>query len=484
MKKIILLTSVLVLLLLFSACGEVESTVSDGHDHGDYTTGRGDDSPTIGYFCGFQGGTKTNISASDTDRSEDLIDVPFGDVFYGEVFEWMIPEQGNEWRTCKGVSPDGLWKYLFYVPHKRMYLPAQYVPSSDCYAFSSSMFSPGGSYGASVREYGMRFFPSEALDVVKSFLVPADGTVTVECEISRVHEWVQGGGGAPTAFSVYLGTQQVYPADGTSFLPVTSVEQQKISFPLEVKEGQTLYFRVGGINGVVKDSAVYMYNRVTYVSVDGVGEDIPDGKCAHKNLSEPTFSPAPTCLNSGYSCISCLDCSYVRRYRVAALGHDFSEALAYVVEKGSLHKMEKIMIPCSRCDEEKAGTGYYRAQDEKTGIALLLNTSVGLNTELSVAAVPSSHEVYLRLASAYCKDSAPLAAYDVRFVLGEISTKLNGTMKVSVPRGSFPDSLNVCYESLTGEVATVAAEVSSDTVTFSMPRCGGVFLLYQEGGSQ
>ena len=198
------------------------------------------------------------------------------DVTVGMSFEWNDqsgdPASQEACRTGKGKSPDGLWQYMFYSLEKKVY--GTMVFTTDFYAWS---ITPGDTKlgFARARNYGANFHPGETADIVKVFTVPSGGTVTVDSTVARQYDWVADSGNTPSSFAVYLDDQLVYPTSGASYETLVSATPQNITFDLDVKANQRIYFHIGCVDGHQAGDGVDMSNTITYKSVnDEVGEDL------------------------------------------------------------------------------------------------------------------------------------------------------------------------------------------------------------------
>ncbi len=194
-------------------------------------------------------------------------------VTVGQKFEWndqsADADTQKTWRTGKGKSPDGLWKYQIYVLAKDMYLDAT-LASGPMYAWNATPGDKGLGY-ARARQFGKNFHPGEAGDIVKVFTFPSGGTVTVDTNIFRDNEWVTGTG-TPTSIAFYLEDKLVYPT-ASEYESITSATPRDISFDLEVAKNQRLYIRIGCVEGDQGGDAVNMSNSVTYKAVnDSIAE--------------------------------------------------------------------------------------------------------------------------------------------------------------------------------------------------------------------
>ncbi len=228
------------------------------------------------------------------------------DVMVGQTFEWndhsADPQTKSKWFTSNGVSPDGLWTYKVYVLAKDLYIPVVlhsegYMIESEGFAWNAKPGDTGIGY-ARVMAYGTRFHPGEAADIVKVFTCPSGGTITLDTTIARVHDWVGGDGGTtPTSFAVYLEDQLVYPQNN-EYETLTSTQEKKISFDVNVKENQRLFIHIGAVDAQQSGDAVNMVNTVTYKSVnDDVAEiDTTTTSTSTKDIpsaSIPDFTDGP-----------------------------------------------------------------------------------------------------------------------------------------------------------------------------------------------
>jgi len=209
-----------------------------------------------------------------TSAAEDI------EVTVGQKFEWNY--QGADsasqkaWRLSGGVSPDKLWKYMFYSLDKNVYGPV--VLSSDGYAWAKSPGNTGIGY-ARARDFGQNFHPGEKADIVKVFTCPSGGTVTLDTSIARVTAWVAGKNTA-SSLSIFLEDQLIYP-EGGGYLSVVSDVAQDVSVDIDVKKGERIFIHIGCIDGDQTGDAVIMSNTVTYKSVNDVVND---------NISDKTLS--------------------------------------------------------------------------------------------------------------------------------------------------------------------------------------------------
>lgn len=221
------------------------------------------------------------------------------DVSVGTRFEWNDQSEGDlkAWRTSKGKSPDGLWKYQYYAFNKDVYMDLSTFTSSF-FAWSATPGDTGVGY-ARVRENGANFHPAELADVVKTFTCPSGGTVTIDTTIRRAFDWTTGSG-TPTSFAIYVEDQLVYPTDGSEFLTLSSSVDQSITVDVEVLKNQRIYFRVGCMEDQGGD-AVYMSNFVTYKSVTDEETEVSDKTIS---ISVPTNTNTTTLTLTGDSIIN------------------------------------------------------------------------------------------------------------------------------------------------------------------------------------
>ena len=193
------------------------------------------------------------------------------DVVVGQVFEWNIQNATVDaqrlWGKGNGKSPDGLWSYKFFALGKKIYGDMVYNLQFSCYTWSTSATETDGMGWARVRSFGGNFHPDTKADVVKSFVFPSGGTVTVQNLVRRTGEYIVGKN-TPTSFAVYLDDVLVYPKSGAEYEALTSNEEVDISFDLEVKKGQRLYIHLGAIDGDRGSDGVDMSNFITYKSVN------------------------------------------------------------------------------------------------------------------------------------------------------------------------------------------------------------------------
>lgn len=190
------------------------------------------------------------------------------EVTVGQQFEWNDQSADSKtklaWIQSKGVSPDGLWKYLIYAPAKKQYLPVV-LATGGMFALTPEPNGTGLGY-ARARDHGKNFHPAEAGDIVKSFTFPSGGTVTVESVVARVNEWVNGTA-TPSSFAVYLEDKLVFPASG-EYETLTSTADRTFTFDVEVSKGQRLYIHIGCVDGDQSGDAVNMSNTITYKAVN------------------------------------------------------------------------------------------------------------------------------------------------------------------------------------------------------------------------
>lgn len=193
------------------------------------------------------------------------------DVVVGQVFEWNAQDATVDaqrvWGKGNAKSPDGLWSYKFFALGKKIYGDMVYNLKFSCYTWSTSATESDGMGWARVRSFGGNFHPDTNADVVKSFIFPSGGTVTVQNLVRRTGEYVVGKN-TPTSFAVYLDDVLVYPKSGAEYESLTSNEVVDISFDLEVKKGQRLYIHLGAIDKDRASDGVDMSNFITYKSVN------------------------------------------------------------------------------------------------------------------------------------------------------------------------------------------------------------------------
>ncbi len=220
------------------------------------------------------------------------------DVIVGQKYEWNEQSETKElqsaWRKSKGISPDGLWKYQFYVLSKGIYYDMMHAGAIDSFGVAYSPGTTGVGY-ARVGQFGKNFHPAETADVAKVFTFPSGGTVTVDTTVVRVTEWLSGTG-TPTSIAFYLDDKLVYPASG-EYLPLTSTTVQNISFDLEVAQNQRLYIRIGSVNGDPADDSVDMTNSITYKAVNE--SSVEEASDATLDYSRPTNTISVTLGGGG-----------------------------------------------------------------------------------------------------------------------------------------------------------------------------------------
>ena len=222
-------------------------------------------------------GTMFAISSFAEEATEEI------DVTAGMKFEWNdSSENAKQWIQSKGVSPEGLWKYQMYALEKGIYQDLAAVYSSG-FAISTNPGDDGVGY-ARVRKNGINFHPGKTADVVKAFTCPSGGTIEVTSVLTREKDVSQTGTG--TSFCVYLGSQLVYPADGSPYMILNSKDPQTFTFTVDVAKGQVLRFHIGGIDGNIAGDSTNMSNVVTYKAVnDSVGEDEVSGTITFDRVS-------------------------------------------------------------------------------------------------------------------------------------------------------------------------------------------------------
>ncbi len=211
------------------------------------------------------------------------------EVTVGQSFAWNDQSENAEtqkaWRTSKGVSPDGLWKYQVYVLAKEMYLDV--VLSSDGFAWNATPGSTGLGY-ARARQYGKNFHPGEAADIVKVFTFPSGGTVTVDTVVSRANEWVTGTN-TPTSIAIYLEDKLVYPTSG-EYESLTSTTDRNITFDVDVAKNQRLYIHIGAVEANQSSDAINMANTITYKTVNDSSVEIEEPTTTTDEKKPPVVS--------------------------------------------------------------------------------------------------------------------------------------------------------------------------------------------------
>ncbi len=668
--------AVLFLFVLASlcACGTEETSAPTSGDCGFVdTTG------TIGGTCGLGTPPQGCIIPIDPNglNGKDPIDVGDVEVVVGQTFEWndqsATEETQEAWRTGGGKSPDGLWKYQIYVPQKSFYLDV--VFSEHGYAWHATPGSTGLGY-ARARDYGFNFHPAEMADIVKTFYVPADGTISVDTTIARVNEWVQGNG-TPTSFAIYLDDKLVYPSDGSRYQEITSTTPLDISVELEVQKNQALHIHIGCVNDDQSSDAVNMINSVFYLSLasesggdsnsvsseklpygavslsdvgdfsvsvgqeyqwevledlnenNGVSPDglwqvmryvfpygrylrsfstaesglegnvykgsyfspaitsdlakvfscpsggtvrlevtlsegytssseggngysfsvYSDGKliypadgsvyyhyhqqsdfhreitldvkknqriylqvgslgnnrdaavkvqarvvyeavndevalyenrliCSHEEMTPYSLTYEPSCTESGCETSKCKKCPYTLARSGPAAAHSYSLEHSLVIKEGSLSVRSWVKSPCTRCFSVREQEGYAVGKDGATGISVSLKTPFAYGTEMKVTPLTASSEDYGRLVSRLAENEVPLFAYEILFYMGKTELSLSGDMIVTIPRKRLPSEVKVLVLTANGEVSDGVVSVTEDSVSFTMPRCGGSFVLY------
>lgn len=203
------------------------------------------------------------------------------EVTVGQVFEWN--DQSTDattqlaWRTGKGTSPDGLWKYQFYSLNKKVYQDLVWADGGQ-YAWTNKPGSDDSGIGyARVRQYGKNFHPANAADVVKVFTAPSGGTIFVSTTLNRDNDVQAGGTSNGSSFAIYVEDRLVYPEEGNGeFLTLVSSTPQTVEVTFDVKAGERVRFHIGAIGNQGGDST-NMSNTITYKSVnDEVAGDLTD----------------------------------------------------------------------------------------------------------------------------------------------------------------------------------------------------------------
>ncbi|MBQ4323157.1 MAG: hypothetical protein IJC19_04380, partial [Clostridia bacterium] len=261
MKKLSYGLLSLVVLLLFSSCAPAQT---------EPTEGTASSSTSSGYTCG--------LPPSPVDR-EDLVDGWFRvkssitvpaeyklwdagewDVVPGQTFEWNRADEQSRlaWINGKGLSSDGLWKYLCYehasgarnAGYKA--LPRQAL-SGGSYQYATS-FSGDSVYIAKVSDFGEWFSAGTYVDVVKSFVCPSGGRVRLSSVLEVLLSYKDG-----VVFSVYLENRQVYPTDGSRGISLSEVGQKRFDVEIDVKKNQRIFIHIGK-GGSTEHSGVRMSN--------------------------------------------------------------------------------------------------------------------------------------------------------------------------------------------------------------------------------
>ena len=175
------------------------------------------------------------------------------------------------WRTSN-LSPDGMWKYMFYVPNKNAYKDMVICRSSGNYSWDGSTSTGTGPLDyILVRQNGLNFHPGKAGDVCKVFIVPVSGHITLETTIARQTEFTSQSSGTPTGYAVWLEDKQIYPTDGSEYEAFTSTTPRTVSVETDVIQGQYLYIRISSIDGQNGADGINMENFITYSSIDTSG---------------------------------------------------------------------------------------------------------------------------------------------------------------------------------------------------------------------
>ena len=220
-------------------------------------------------------------------------------VTVGQTFEWNDQSADattqKAWRTSKGVSPDGLWRYQFYSLAKGTY--HNLVTAGNMFAWTSNPGSDDNGIGyARVRNNGKNFHPAEKADVVKRFTCPSGGTIQITSVVARASQLQAGGSATGTSFAIYLEDQLVYPTDGSEYVTLVSTAEQTLEATFEVKKNQNVYIRIGAIGNQGSD-AIDMSNVVTYKSVndeavEGIVEDVTTSTATKTGPDLPDFTDA------------------------------------------------------------------------------------------------------------------------------------------------------------------------------------------------
>ena len=237
------------------------------------------------------------------------------EISIGQRYEWNDQSQNTEdyktWVAGGGVSPDNLWFYKIFVLKTEKYMPVVYSNSIGCYAWALQPGDTGIGF-ARVRSKGVNFHPGEAGDIVKGFICPSGGTVTLETTVARSSEYnLSSSSATPTSFAVYLANGfgasnkaenkvKVYPADD-NFEVLTSIDEKTISVDIDVKQGQVILIHIGAMEEQSADS-VNMSNYVTYTAINNdVADELTD---IDTGKDIPTRTDSIPTLNNGSNNIS------------------------------------------------------------------------------------------------------------------------------------------------------------------------------------
>ncbi len=213
------------------------------------------------------------------------------DVTVGQVFEWN--DQSKEatgddateiaWRTGKATSPDGNWKYCFYALEKKVYRPVV-IASGNLYAWNKNPGSDDNGLGyARVREFGKNFHPAEKADIVKTFICPSGGSISISTTVVRENSLESGTARTGTSFAIYKENNQertlIYPEAGAGeYLTLVSTTPQTVEVTVDVAKGERIHIHIGAMVDQGSD-AVNMENTITYKSISdaAVSGPVTDG---------------------------------------------------------------------------------------------------------------------------------------------------------------------------------------------------------------
>lgn len=218
------------------------------------------------------------------------------EVTVGQVFEWN--DQSTDantqraWRTGKGTSPDGLWKYQFYSLNKKVYQDLVFANGSQ-YAWTANPGNDDSGIGyARVRQFGKNFHPAYAADVVKVFTAPSGGSIFVSSILSRDNDVQSGTTATGSSFAIYVEDRLVYPEEGNGeFLTLVSSTPQTVEVTFDVKAGERVRFHIGAIGDQGGDST-NMSNTITYKSInDEVAEEVTDPTVTVSQYGTNTYKP-------------------------------------------------------------------------------------------------------------------------------------------------------------------------------------------------